>query len=533
MNRLLETLLLASAVLLLPAMASAQGKIPISGKRTDNTSQRGGGSSVAEQVKLLRERESLLKQRLATLSPASADYELVADWIRELIESIEYLQQRGSNTLPEAPSARPNLIAVSDIATIPPSSSGSNSTDTVPQVFTEPAFKLSRPTAGATNEITEVTLAWTEDHPCPTVTCPPVTKSYTITKFVVEIATDETKSGDRFAKPVFTKEVTSDGASAQSIKVPKDTLKSGQKYYWQVLAEYVPQGGAAPLQKLADNARQEPEKSFKTVAQTFDVFERRGLTLQRAVSGDDASEGAQFGFLKTFNKQTVYTADFALIYNNRLKTTDRTSSAFQASVQGNLTSGESDSEDALQFRVGAIIDRNLKRNTINHLYSSFAAKYEADQKFKVGKLISENMVTPTFPALGIGIPFGRPSDPVQFRWRPFFYFDIGRSFKKGGSTETQNTVLRLTPRVRAMLTLNFLRRALNLNDTYIFADDYFYFLPLEKTKSRHNMLTSGFVLQVTNDFGFGLTYKSGEAAPNFTHVHTFGGVLTIRFGKAE
>ena len=94
-------------------------------------------------------------------------------------------------------------------------------------------------------------------------------------------------------------------------------------------------------------------------------------------------------------------------------------------------------------------------------------------------------------------------------------------------------MLRLTPRVRTTLTLNFLRRALNLNDTFIFADNFFYFLPLEKTKTRRNMFTSGFVLQVTKDFGFGLTYKSGESAPKFKHVHTFGGVLTIRFGKAE
>jgi hypothetical protein len=47
------------------------------------------------------------------------------------------------------------------------------------------------------------------------------------------------------------------------------------------------------------------------------------------------------------------------------------------------------------------------------------------------------------------------------------------------------------------------------------------------------MFTSGLVLQMTKDFGFGLTYKSGEAAPKFKPVHTFGGVLTIRFGKDE
>jgi len=47
------------------------------------------------------------------------------------------------------------------------------------------------------------------------------------------------------------------------------------------------------------------------------------------------------------------------------------------------------------------------------------------------------------------------------------------------------------------------------------------------------MFSSGFTLQMTNNFGFGLTYKNGESAPKFKRVNTFGGVLTIRFGKDE
>jgi hypothetical protein len=518
MKRIIDTVILASVILLLPIIVIAQK--PMTGNTSTNADTAVGGKTDSlKQLGLLRDRKALLEKQLSTLSPVSAEYALTLDWIRELAESIEYSQQIASDNPNDSLSTRPNLMPVSDTS------------PTRAQAFTEPAFKLSRPTGGATNEIAEVTLAWTEDHPCPTVRCAPVAKSYAITKFLIEIATDDLRfSNNRLAKPVFTKEVSSDGSSAQAIKVPKETLKSGQKYYWQVLAEYAPQGGATSLQKIADNAREAPQ-SFKTAAQTFDAFERRGLTLQRAVSGDDATEGAQFGFLKTFNQKTVYTADFALIYNRRLSSTQRTNIAFQASVQGSLTSDDSQSENALQFRAGAIVDRNLKRNTINHLYTSLGVKYEADQKFNVGKLISENMLTPTFPALGIGIPFGRPSDAVQFRWRPYFYFDIGRSFKSGDSAEVKNTVLRLTPRVRTILTLNFLRRALNLNDSFLFADDFFYFLPLEKTKNRRNMFTSGFVLQVSKDFGFGLTYKSGEAAPKFKHIHTFGGVLTIRFGK--
>jgi len=506
----MKKLLLTLLIVLMPALAVGQQVPPIGGETIAGSTHK-DPAQPAEQVKLLQQRKSLLDQRLASLVPASPDFALLVDWIHEISEKIDELKsnQPLMNSLPAS------------ATTAAPSVRNGASTDEEPP---KPSFKLSRPVGGATNEDPTLILAWTEDQQ--------TNKAYTLETFIVEIATSDDKemSTGRFSRPVFVKEVAPDtSGSGQGFKVPKEILRSGQKYYWQVLARYTPNGSSQPALKAASNG----SESFKTVAQTFDFFERRGLTLQRAVSGDDATEGAQFGFLRTFNKQTVYTADFALIYNKRFDSTQRTAFAFQTSVQGNLTSGESESEDALQFRAGAIIDRNLKRDTINHLYISLAAKYEADQKFRVSKFISENMFTPTIPALGIGIPFGRASDPIQFRWRPFFYFDVGHSFENGNSFETQDTVLRLTPRVRATLTLNFLRRALNLNDTFLFADDFFYFLPREQIKTRHNMFTSGFVLQVTKGFGFGLTYKSGESAPKFRPVHSFGGVLTIRFGKEE
>ena len=511
MKILLKTLLLTSVILLLPVLAFGQRVMPMTGERIASSSH-ADVESAAEEIRLLQARKSLLEQRLTLLTPTSSDHSLVADWIQELDGKIAQLKSARtliSPSLNAATAASPDGTPAARVTSV--RASGAT---------LKPDFRLSRPAGGTTNEEPTLKLAWTEDQQ--------TTKPYTLTKFVVEISVSDIREANgRFSRPVFVTDVAPEGVSGQDINVPKKILRSGQKYYWQVLAEYVPDGSTDRVLTAASNA---PE-SFKTVAATFDFFESRGLTLQRAVSGDDASEGAQFGFLRTFNKQTVYTADFALIYNKRLPPTQRTGFSFQASVQGNLTSDESESEDALQFRAGAIIDRNLKRDTINHLYISLAAKYEADQKFTVGKFISENMFTPTFPALGIGVPFGRSSDPIQFRWRPFFYFDIGNSFKKGTSAETENTVLRLTPRIRTTLTLNFLRRALNTNDTFIFADNFFYWLPLEKTKTRHNMFTSGFVLQMTKDFGFGLTYKSGEAAPKFKPVHSLAGVLTIRFGK--
>ncbi|HKR13848.1 MAG TPA: hypothetical protein VJT15_17420 [Pyrinomonadaceae bacterium] len=512
MNIPTKTLLLALILVLVPSSAFAQQVIPTNGEVTPGSAPV-TTASAAEQLRLLEARKSLLEQQLASFAPASTDFSIMADWIRELSRQIDEL--KANRTMTSSTAARAALPA-SSADTV---RSNADSGALEPR---KPVFRLSRPAGGATNEDPTLQLAWTEDRQ--------ENKTYTLTKFIVEIAvSDDREANKRFSRPVFVKEVAPAGVAGQAISVPKEILRSGQKYHWQVLAEFTPNGSAVPELKEALNA---PE-SFKTLAQTFDFFERRGLALQRTVSGDGATEGAQFGFLRTFEKQTVYTADFALIYNKRFKPTQRSAFAFQASVQGSLTSDESESEDAVQFRAGAIIDRNLKRDTINHLYISLAAKYEADQEFRVGKLISENMLTPTIPALGIGIPFGRPSGPVQFRWRPYFYFDVGHSFKNGFSAETQNTVLRLAPRVRTTLSLNFLRRAMNLNETFIFTDDFFYFLPLEKTKNRHNMFTSGFVFQVTKDFGFGLTYKSGTAAPKFRPVHSFGGVLTIRFGGEE
>jgi len=508
----LTTLLLSSLVILaVSQILSAQS---LTSPATVMISSTTPNAPLSDRVTLLKRRRFALEQALSSSAPADTEKRaLLVDWIRELSNAIDELA-RGHASFPKGTTPPPAQV-VSDDDELTTSASASG------QAMTEPVFNLDRPEEGATNEITQLILSWTADKKGP--------KTYSLTKFIVEIAIDQkTLPNGRYAHPVFVKEVSPSGVTGQKINAPKDTLRTGQKYHWQVFAVFLPNDSQQPRLKVAANA----PATFKTEAQMFSGLEKKGITLQRAVTGDDAGEGAQFGFLKTFNKGTVYTADFALIYDHWFPPSQRTSMAFEASVQGNLTSDESQSEDAFQFRAGAIIDRNLKRGTINHLYTSLAAKYETDQKFKVGKLISENMVTPTLPNLHIGIPFGKPSNAVQFRWRPYFYFDVGRTFKKADSAETKDTVLRFTPRVRTVLTLNFLRRALNLNDTFLFADDYLYFLPLE-TKNRHNMFTSGFAAQVTKDFGFGLTYKKGEAAPKFKPVHTFAGVLTIRFGKED
>lgn len=527
MHRLLIILTFALALLFLPGVASGQ-EVASAGVAARGSVRRAGSppSVPVGRLSLLRQKKDYLQRQLSTLAAASPDRALITSWVLELEELIRELARQAADPDVFSPTGAEMLMVSSQ-----PTPSGSGAGAPGIQAQTKPSFRLSRPAEGATNEVTELLLAWTEDHPCVAADCPTPQTTYRITGYIVEVAIDDLQrpSDKRFLKPVFVKEGEWDGQSAMSVTVPIETLQSGQRYRWQVLAVYEPQGGSRRLLEPATNAVQ----TFRTQAQTFASFENKGFTLQRAVAGDDATEGAEFGFLKTINGNTVYTADFAFIYDSPPKTTERTAFAFRASVQGRLASDDSESEDALQFRAGATIDRNLVRDRLDGLFLSLAAKYEADRKFRVGKFVSETMLTPTFPALGIGIPFGRSSSPLQFRWRPFLYLDVGRTFERGDSAEREDTVLRLTPRVRGTLTLNFLRRAMNLNDTYVYFDDYFYYLPLEEAKKRHNMFSSGFSLQMTKNFGFGLTYKNGESAPKFKRVNTFGGVLTIRFGKEE
>src|SRR5258708_38815574 len=94
MRRTFELTILTCAILLLPVITVAQGRVSEKDDPTLNTDRRG---NLQKQLDLLRNRKAILEKRLPTLSPESSDYALTADWIRELAEFIEYLQQRGSS----------------------------------------------------------------------------------------------------------------------------------------------------------------------------------------------------------------------------------------------------------------------------------------------------------------------------------------------------------------------------------------------------------------------------------------------------
>jgi hypothetical protein len=485
MKPLLAVVLCLCAIALLPSRARAQQAV------AGVTADAAGGPSAdgraainpgpADDAASLRERRAALSRQLETTDPSSPEYEATVKAIREL--DVRLHARVAASIRPAAP-----------------------------QTQAPPSFELGVPGDGLTNQSVQPTLAW--GNPLP---------HRAIEKYVVEISDEKD-----FSTLVYKNDdVKPQPNTSTSLTVPDGVLEPGVKYFWRVSAVYIPAPGSQPASQLASNA----PFSFTTSSSPFSRLSDRGFSLQKTVDGPDASKGAEFSFLRNLRKDSIYTADFAFIYDRRFHQTTRTSVGFQASVEGNLTSDTSASEDAWRFRAGAVIDRNLKPGSLNLLYLSLGGKFEGDQKFDVKKMSFEALLTPTFPRLAIGV--SKPLDsarPFQFRWRPFIGLDLGRTIRKGSSGETKDSVLRLTPRVTTKLKLNFLNRALKLSDVYLWTDETFYYLPLE-AKKRRNFFTSGLEFDVTDNLGLGVTYKNGESAPKFNRVNTLGATISIRFGK--
>jgi|GEM_PF-1297385 len=540
----LKTSLMVLVLLAQPA-AARQEVAALSGRGPSAPHAGGLSAAKAEELRAragsLKKRRSALRAYLTTVAADSADSVATRRALAELDERLKEI-----SSLLGQPAAD-DAGAAGGFTTVGPWAGAGAVAAGRPQAA--PDFFLSRPVDRKPDESVQPTLAWTED------------RAGLATKYIVEISTDLATNPDgTFVSTVFRKEVDPKGVAGQSITLGDDEkLEPGVTYYWHVLARYTPAGGGAERLQLSKRGRNASDtttapRTFRTAFNLFQRAEDKGFTLQRAFAGDDATEGAQFSFLRTFNKGTVYTTNFALIHNHDFAVRATWAAATQFSVEGALTSDESDAEDAWRFRGGVIIDRGgrygteaLIRDQVNRgladqsklrslrgFYVSLAAKMEADQDFDTRKLAFEGLFVPTVAALNMGATTNPDAaSDVQFRWRPYFGIDAGHTFRSGDSSEQEKTILRLVPRVRPVLYLNFLRNALGFKNTYLYADNTFWFLPLEKGKRRHNFFTSGFNLDVTQNFGFGLTYKNGESAPKFKRVNTLGGVLTVRFGKED
>ena len=273
----------------------------------------------------------------------------------------------------------------------------------------------------------------------------------------------------------------------------------------------------------------------------FDLLnEQARLSLKRTMTGQEQGEPATFSFLRTLDadgdrEDSVFSADFALGWKNGqdLLIDKETPFAleFGASIEGHVSSRDSGAQDAWRFRGSLFLDANDIAGA--DWFLTVSAKYEADQDFETEKIIAEFLLTPTSQelAMGIGKPlFGDEDDPdIEFQWRPYFGLDVGGTSTIGPSAETDETVLRLIGRVRATVHLNALSEAIGAFDTFIFADNTFYYLPVEDDEDSHNFFVAGMEFLLNPNISISLQYKRGEDAPLFKDIETFGVSLGVRF----
>ena len=191
--------------------------------------------------------------------------------------------------------------------------------DRIPQT----TFFLSAPTNGATNQPLELTLGWTVPDGA--------------TEYQLQVSESVSFSPLLFEETVPLSTTADQGSF--DIKKKEHELKPGATYFWRVFAT------------LTDGSKVEAKKSpfrFQTAGNFFEGVQNRGFKLQKALSGPDTGELAEFSFLNTIGENTVYSSTFALSWQtNTLKGKDI---RIQASVEGALASNDSDSEDAWMGR---------------------------------------------------------------------------------------------------------------------------------------------------------------------------------------
>ena len=401
---------------------------------------------------------------------------------------------------------------------------GSASTPPLTHSDCEPSqpthFCLGAPTHRATDLPLEFVLGWTEPRK-PSVSDP---QKLGVQKYFLQVSADEL-----FTVPLVVDEDVdlNPNISGGEFTLKKShNLKRGHTYYWRVRADF-DDGTSAWAQNGV---------FYFTIGNNiFEALSARGFMLQKRLTGPGKGELAEFGFLNTIGEKTVWSTTFALSWRpNGSKNFGNTNLSPSWSIEGNLASDESESEDAWRFRVSGIFVTDFTNRptkpTFESLYYKGSLKLEGDKDFDVRKLSGEFLITPSSFALAMGTARpGQPSKPIQFQWRPFFSLDAGHTFRRGDSEEVEDTILRLVPRVRMRIDLHFIRQWLNMNEVAIFADNTFHYLPLENQRKRNNFFTSGIEFKFTPNLGIGLTYNNGRSAPKFEKINTLQGIFGIRF----
>lgn len=344
---------------------------------------------------------------------------------------------------------------------------------------------------------------------------------------------------------------------------------------------------AAPI-RTPPVAQPKPEETKSVFAALADNGFR--MQLESGKSGPDA-EAAVFAFVQDVEAgtQTDFSANFLLGWNSaaakvsgidpftgKPRTVPYGSSSFKGqsnptwswdvSVQGKLASGEDSGTDSWRFRIGLDADHTSSRvmansrtnaDTINDVLArggtmqealkdvrrrqavakpgfylgswwSMSAKLEADRDFENQRLSAELLTTPTTSLPGNGIIYPRNSEAAaHFIWRPYLGVDAGGVVSSNGAWDDVDDTLRIMGRLKAMLSLDFLAKALALPSVELSASDTVRYLA--ESGDAYNYLTSQFRFGLAKDVSFAFTYVNGEDAPSFQPEERFGGSLAVKF----
>jgi hypothetical protein len=288
-----------------------------------------------------------------------------------------------------------------------------------------------------------------------------------------------------------------------------------------------------------DNDTEDKKPDDPTI---FDILSDNGFTLRRSMTKVGEGESAKFSFLRTFrdgdheDKSSVFSADFALRWRSADISTGKynviDSVEIDLSVEGHVSTKESDSEDAWIFRGGADVQFGPFWR-FQGAHTTLGLKYESDQDFDVGKIMGELRFTPTQRDWAMGLPrriLGPKDNPyVELLWRPIVGVDFGHTFDVGQSAEVDSTILRFLLQGRVTLYFPPVAKALGLDEVSLFLDDKFHALPEEQGEDTYNFAVVGMEFLLGENVNVGLTYKNGEDAPNFKDIETFGVSIGVKF----
>lgn len=543
---LLLSLLVASTLIVVAQQAASINSLEEEIQRLEASDRDGTLSDEVKQLnrQFLNKRRSQLSELIRLRIESLRSYQIqnrsilkenenetINKSLNDLEQKLSILDKEKSNaqSVVQSPTEQSVTYAEVMVTSSLPLTAGSPNKDAALSTLTTqgatPTLGLSHPASGRTALPTgEFKLSWA---------LRPFGLASTGIRYIVEVSETNTFSA---ATDTIREEVP----DATFFTIPREALLPGKRYFWQVTA-ICPTTVQCPNGTLtAVNAPFE----FTTALEPFRRLEAKGFTLQRAVAGDDATEGASFSFQRTFREKNVYATDFALIWDKPRPVNvgnGRTQIFPELSMEGHLSSDRSASEDVWRFGATAGIFTSFNRSRVDEngklrfgrlkgLTSYLGGKFEADRDFDTKKIYFEALETPTFVKVFMGQYSGNPDSSIQFRWRPYLAFNAGRTMKRGDAVLPEDTILRIVPRLRTEFKLNFISIPLGLKRTLLFADDTFYYLPLENGSKTPNFAVAGLEFDLSSDVGLAFIYKNGKAAPKFERVHTLGAAFTVRFG---